>query len=171
MKTGIIVARFQVPFLHHGHIHLIHSVVKKSDQVVIILGSPSQPDIRNILPFDIRREMIAHWWRNGGLFTDKTGKYTYLFFNEILDHHEDARWSMTLDKIVDRYENPTLYGSRDSFAKFYTGKHKYVNIKELKNVSGTQVRENMNAANNIDYRIGLIEGYTLHAEQHSSGNW
>jgi bifunctional NMN adenylyltransferase/nudix hydrolase len=50
---GAIIARFQVPTLHEGHIHLIREVVSTSDMVIILLGSKvHQPDIRN--PFHMK---------------------------------------------------------------------------------------------------------------------
>ena len=36
-KIGIIVARFQVPILHSGHLHLIREAIKQSDLLVIFL--------------------------------------------------------------------------------------------------------------------------------------
>ena len=37
-KIGVIVGRFQTPFLTDGHIDLIKTVLKENDKVIIVLG-------------------------------------------------------------------------------------------------------------------------------------
>lgn len=157
MKTGVIVARFQVPILHKGHLHLLDEVYSRSDQVVFVLGSPSIPNERNPLPFSLRQRMLKEEWIISG-YDDIP-----ISFEEILDHHEDALWSEHLDAILDKYENATLYGSRDCFHKFYTGKYPFESIPEVPNVSGTDVRNNWETENAqwIDwenYRAGYMAG-------------
>ena len=156
MKTGVIIARFQVSSLHKGHIHLIEEVIKKCDKLVIVLGSPSIPNDRNILPM----------WVRGGMIQDFMNEYYPGFdfmIHEIRDHHENSNWSKSLDNILSLYKEITLYGSRDSFISFYDGEHKhtYVSIPELVGVSGTNDRENMNYTNNEDFRKGIFLGYKL----------
>lgn len=148
MRTGAIVARFQVPALHKGHIHLIDTVLEKCDKLIVILGTKSIPDERNILSFRIRSEMLFEL-------------YPYLTIHEIRDHREDDEWSAHLDLLLDQYENVTLYGSRDSFIKFYVGRYSYQSIPELANLSGTQERESMIIDNNVDFRKGVIHGFNL----------
>ncbi len=36
--TGVIIARFQTPFLHEGHKALIQSVKENHKKIVIVLG-------------------------------------------------------------------------------------------------------------------------------------
>lgn len=157
MKIGVIVARMQVPFLHAGHIHLVNEVWKRSDRILIILGTPTKPDDRNILPFELRKEMIIE-------------SYPFAYIEEIKDHREDKDWSGHLDKIMDYYikngegedkDEIMLYGSRDCFHRFYKGKYSFTEIEELRHFSGTKMRENMKIVNNAYYRMGLINGFNL----------
>lgn len=161
MKTGAIVARFQVGELHAGHHHLIQSVYKKSDQVVICLGEPAFRDEKNILPFEIRRGMILETYPGAKIY-------------KIRDHRESNElWSGNLDMILNEFENVTLYGSRDSFNSFYTGKYPYEEIPELVGFNGTLERNKMLAAipnNTPDYRKGLIKGYHLKEEYNREFN-
>lgn len=154
MKTGVIVARFQVPYLHEGHLHLIDEVRSKSDKVVFCLGEPLVPDIRNPLPYAYRVLMICD------MFGENDGSLaSWLSFHKIVDHHDDSEWSNHLDAILDNYENVTLYGSRDSFKEFYTGKYPVEIIPEIPSMSGTQIREMVykNSDSNR-WRSGYIAG-------------
>lgn len=148
MTTGAIVARFQVPYLHTGHIHLLNEVWSRSDKLLIILGSKTTPDERNILPFEVRIEMIRD-------------SYPFAHFEQIKDHREDDHWTEHLDQILYMYPNTTLYGSRDCFIKHYKGKFPFIEIPEVRGFSGTTVRSEMKVVNNAYYRMGLINGFNL----------
>lgn len=128
MRTGAIVARFQVASLHEGHLHLIDRVKEQCDQLVILLGEPERPNKRNPLSFEIRKAMIME-------------TYPDVIFHQIRDHHEDAIWNENLDNILSKYENVSLFGSRDSFFSFYTGRFPRIEISELVGFSGTTERE------------------------------
>lgn len=157
-KLGVVVARFQVPYLHAGHIHLLNQVWERSDRLLIILGSPSVPNERNILPYNLRVQMVKDF-------------YPFAEFAEILDHHEDKNWSETLDDVLNQwqtnikplqeYYSIILYGSRDCFNKFYNGKYPFVEIPELRHFSGTDMRDRLQPVNNANYRLGMIHGFNL----------
>lgn len=154
-QVGVVVARFQVPYLHAGHIHLLNQVWERSDRLLIVLGSPSIPNERNILPYDLRVEMVKDF-------------YPFAHFAEILDHHEDKDWSGSLDKLIQVYlgivdvgSKATLYGSRDCFSKFYTGNYPFVELPELRHFSGTDMRDKLQPVNNANYRLGMIHGFNL----------
>lgn len=146
MKTGVIVARFQVPELHVGHIHLIEEVKHRADKTIIVLGCTEKPDYKNPLSFEIRREMIRD------LFPDAT-------ILKIYDQANDANWSRVLDIILTPYKEVMLYGSRDSFKKCYTGSLPYTSIEELPGYSGTKVREEIKYLNNREFRQGIIHAF------------
>lgn len=154
MRIGVVVARFQVPYLHIGQTHLINEVWKSNDVLLILLGSTSVPDERNILPYYIRKEMIME-------------SYPFANVDEIRDHREDANWSENLDRSIKQYEEyykdpvTTLYGSRDCFIKHYNGSFPFVEVKEVRGLSGTRLRVNMRIINNSYYRLGLINGFNL----------
>jgi len=56
---GVIIARFQSPYLHEGHKTLIESVKKSHNKTVIVLGvSPVLGSRKNPLDFHTREKMI-----------------------------------------------------------------------------------------------------------------
>lgn len=57
ISTGVIIGRFQVPFLHQVHKELIETVVNNHNKTIIILGvSPIPCTIRNPLDFEGRKK-------------------------------------------------------------------------------------------------------------------
>lgn len=129
-STGIVCGRFQTPYLHEGHIHLIDSVIKQSNKTIIVLGCCNKKDDRNPYTFNERVKMIKD-------------KYPNVYFNIIMDESSNESWSDKLDSMLALYDNPILYGSRDSFKKDYTGKYSYVHIDEIPGISATKIREQL----------------------------
>jgi len=127
--TGIIIGRFQTPYLHAGHLHLIAQALVECEQVVILLGCTMQNDDRN--PYDIgyRRNMI------GRIFPQ-------VQVNTIWDVNDDDVWSEMIDKEATAYSRPVLYYSRDSFVKQYTGRLIKKYVKEIEGLSATKIRNN-----------------------------
>src|SRR4051812_25187204 len=101
--TEVIIGRFQVPYLHPGHLHLIASSLRECDQTVILLGSKMQIDERNSYGVMYRAQMIKKIFPHIDIWTlwDKDGN--------------DQEWSDDIDDYVKIYKNPILYYSRDSF--------------------------------------------------------
>lgn len=115
MKTGVIVGRFQIPFLHKGHKKLIDYVAERSDKVIIVIGDAPVPlTDRNPLPWHFRASFISEYMRE--IHKD------YDIF-PLKDNPSDKEWSANLDTILAEYESITLYGSRDSFIPAYSGKY------------------------------------------------
>lgn len=141
MKLGVIIGRFQVPYLHEGHRHLIDSAIANSDQVLIILGCTMETDERNPYSFLQREEMILK-------------SYPNVIVDFIFDNPSNLDWSNRLDFVIRRQmeqgDEVTLFGSRDSFITSYlTGIHRYQEVKEIPGVSGTMIRENLKKKNEI----------------------
>lgn len=155
-EVGIIVARMQVPKLHTGHIYLIEEVLRRSDEVYIFLGCSKEPNEKNPLPFIIRKEMILDEFSYHQDFTN-------FQIHPLYDKESDYEWSQNLDNYLDVIRsqncNITLYGSRDSFIKCYTGRYPYVHIDSPIDISGTYIRDNMDINNNEDFRKGIIYSY------------
>ena len=149
--VGVIVGRFQVPYLHEGHIDLIQGVCNEHSKVVIALGlSPCLGTRNNPMDFEIRKKMILQ------RFPDVICLY-------ITDIPDDKAWSKNLDKLIlDICPNQTvtLYGGRDSFIQHYTGKFSTEERLLERFVSGTEIRRE--AANSCkdsaDFRAGVIWG-------------
>src|ERR1700754_3160260 len=110
---GVIIARFQTPYLHEGHKALINSVKTTHNKIVIVLGvSPVLGSRRNPLDFHTRERMIKK-------------EYGDLVVLPLPNHPIDTQWSQNLDKLLsDTFPGAKfrLYGSRDSFIPFYSGK-------------------------------------------------
>jgi bifunctional NMN adenylyltransferase/nudix hydrolase len=133
MKTGVIVGRFQIPYLHEGHKKLIDTAIAENDLVFILIGHKvgDQLDERNPYTFGERHKMIAE-------------TYPKVLIGNLEDcPNDDEAWSRKLDRILDDVLNPTLYGSRDSFYKHYKGIVKYREIEEVPDVSATKIREQL----------------------------
>lgn len=135
-KLGIIIGRFQVPELHEGHKHLIESVIRENDDVLILVGT-SRTDgnnERNPFSYAERRDIIH-----------KSYNFRTLSVKILLDRETNWEWSQSIDKLQKRYPDCkiTLYGSRDSFRKDYLGILPYKHVEEIPDVSGTKVREEM----------------------------
>jgi len=148
--VGVIVGRFQVNELHEAHIDLINSVTQKHDRVLIFLGnSIIRNTTSNPLDYRARRSMIAD-------------KFPSVEIHYINDHPSDPVWSKNLDKLISEQLLPlqtvTLYGSRDSFLKSYSGKYNVCELEATTFISGTEVRRRVsnNYPPTSDYRAGMI---------------
>jgi bifunctional NMN adenylyltransferase/nudix hydrolase len=148
--VGVIVGRFQVNELHEAHIDLINSVTQKHDRVLIFLGnSIIRNTTSNPLDYRARRAMIAD-------------KFPNVEIHYINDHPSDPVWSKNLDKLINEQLLPlqtvTLYGSRDSFLKSYSGKYNVCELEATTFISGTEVRRRVsnNYPPTSDYRAGMI---------------
>lgn len=57
----------------------------------------------------------------------------------------DKEWSKVVDNEARHFNNPTLFYSRDSFVKSYTGDLPLAEIPELPGFSGTELRKKLNS--------------------------
>ena len=148
--VAVIVGRFQVNELHEAHIDLITSVLNKHDRVLVFLGNSTiRNTLNNPLDYRARRTMIAD-------------KFPTVEIHYINDNPSDTAWTKNLDKLIGEQLLPmqtvTLYGSRDSFLKCYTGKYTTCELEATTFISGTEVRRRVcnNYPPTADYRAGMI---------------
>jgi bifunctional NMN adenylyltransferase/nudix hydrolase len=150
---GVLVGRFQVHELHDGHLEIFRIVRGRHQRVIVFLGcnkvGPTQHDP---LDFETRKKMIQA----------KFPEFTVL---PLRDCKTDEQWSDSLDERISEAvgEVPhevVLYGSRDSFAPFYHGKHK---VKELEievpaSLTSTDIRAKLtnNVMESPFFRAGVI---------------
>lgn len=110
MKLGIIVGRFQVPYLHTGHVALLQYVKQHSDRVMVFLGVSQARNTReNPLDFVTRSLMLRKFDAN-------------IMTLAIEDCSSDAVWCTRLNEQIARStsgEHITLYGSAGSFIDTY----------------------------------------------------
>jgi bifunctional NMN adenylyltransferase/nudix hydrolase len=148
-KINVVIGRFQVPAPHVGHKHLINTAKANGDEYAIVLGhGEGQISISDPLPLAIRQEMMRE-------------EYPDAVILSVSDHPSDEDWSRILDQtLAEKFPeaNITLYGSRDSFSKYYSGKLNIVIVPEISAISGTEIRKaNLVPKDAESFRMGMIE--------------
>ncbi|HLP52719.1 MAG TPA: NUDIX domain-containing protein [Chitinophagales bacterium] len=146
---GIIVGRFQVNELHPGHCELINDVASRHKRVLVFLGvAPALVTRSNPLDFITRKEMLLQTFPNITVLS-------------LPDTPSDMDWSRELDSRI-REACPVgsvvLYGSRDSFIRYYSGHFETVELPAYQNTSGSEVRLNISREIKAspDFRAGVI---------------
>ena len=149
-NTGVIVGRFQVDELTEGHINLFDDVRAAHPNVIVFLGlSPCKCTVNNPLDFEARKLMIK----------EKYPEFKVLYINDI---GSDIVWSDALDGMIKNQTKETdtvcLYGSRDSFLQYYSGKYPGRELTQEVFVSGTARRKELatNVNKSKDFRHGVI---------------
>lgn len=152
-SIGVIIARFQSPYLHEGHLSLIDSVSQKHNKTVIFLGvSPVRGSRRNPLDFPTREKMIKQAYPN-------------LYVLPLADHPLDTKWSQNLDSMLANTfpgSKFILYGSRDSFINYYSGHAQVVELPEKGQHNSTLIREQLSdkVLGTEEFRAGIIYAYS-----------
>ena len=146
---GVLVGRFQVPYLHDGHIKVIDEIFKNHKKVLIFIGvSQVKNTRRNPLDFTARVRMILKQYP----------KATVL---QIPDQPSDKEWSKELNTRIREVcptESVILYGSRDGFIPKYSGEFKTVELAATKSISGSEVRSMVSkeVIDSVEFRKGVI---------------
>ena len=149
-EVGIIVARFQTPFLHDGHKEILETVRSNHPRVVIFLGNSFiKYTVNNPFDFAIRKAMIEESYKDVEiLYIDDVGD------NEL--------WSKNLDrqiqKLLGANLHAVLYGSRDSFINGYKGKYPTIELIPSKFISASEIRREagIRAKHTLDFRLGMV---------------
>ncbi|BAV08674.1 bifunctional NMN adenylyltransferase/nudix hydrolase [Filimonas lacunae] len=146
--SGVIIARFQTPYLHEGHHHLIQSVQALHHRTIIILGTSAvKCSKRNPFDFYTRERMLK-------------AAYPAIPVLPLSDCASDKVWSAKLDDILETTfpgESFVLYGSRDCFSDFYSGKWKTDILPPVGSFNATEVREHHSdeVLDSKDFRMGI----------------
>lgn len=150
MKTGVIIGRFQTHVIHQGHRYLLEYANNRTQQLIILLGEPQQPDPQRYpLNFQARKEMLHDEYPNAEIYP-------------IYDCDTDEAWSKQLDRIVKEHAigRVTLYGSRDSFIPYYKGQYRCEEITSpIHELSATAIRKQLQerpALSNPWFRAGML---------------
>ncbi len=147
--TGVIIARFQTPSLHEGHLQLIKEVKTKHNRLIIVLGvSPIKGGRKNPLDYYTRERMIKK------LFPE-------VIVLPLSDQPSDKGWSRKLDEMLgNNFNNETfiLYGSRDSFIPFYSGRFPTADLPPVQDFNATAQREAISdkVFDTEEFRAGII---------------
>lgn len=146
VKTGMCVGRFQIPELHSGHRLLLSEMMKPNNVWVVVLGCTEAKTLGNALSYDVRVQMFKETFLGSNII-----------FERLDDHPDDKVWSQRLDAIISKYENVTLYGSRDSFSSAYSGSCPYIHVEpHSSNPSGTAIRNSIDVQEGPSFRAGII---------------
>jgi bifunctional NMN adenylyltransferase/nudix hydrolase len=152
MKTGVIIARFQTPYLHEGHRQLIAQVKQNHAKLIILLGvSPIKGSRKNPYDYYTREKMIKK-------------DYPEIVVLPISDNPSDKIWSDNLDNLLNSVfsaEHFCLYGSRDSFIPYYSGKFETVELPEHGDYNATELRKQYadKVFDSNDFRAGILYAY------------
>ncbi len=152
MTTGVIIARFQSPYLHEGHKNLIERVQEKHATLVIVLGiSPVSGSRRNPYDYFTRERMIKK-------------EYPNLVVLPLCDHPSDEVWSSQLDQLLHntfQHGSFVLYGSRDSFVNYYHGKIDTVELPDISPANATELRQQLSerVSESLEFRAGIVYAY------------
>lgn len=152
-STGVIVARFQTPFLHSGQKALLEYVNGRHPHMIIILGiALVQLTENDPYDFSTRAHMVRELYPNATIIFQK-------------DRKKDSTWSKDIDNQLRTLLNgkkALLYGSRDSFIPYYKPYGGFPTQGLDTNVpgkSGTSVRKEMSQKLLLtkDARIGYLK--------------
>lgn len=146
--TGVIIARFQSPYLHKGHNSLIKFVQNKHQKLVVVLGvNPVGATKNNPYDFYTRERMLR-------------SEYPNITVIPMQDNASDKVWSLKLDELLQTSfpgEDFLLYGSRNCFIEFYSGKFSCKEIPAIKKINATEIRYQLSdqVQNSESFRKGV----------------
>ncbi len=150
---GVVIGRFQTPYLHDGYHHLIGAAKAKCSRVLIAVGV-SRGALSHIHPLDFvtRERMIKSAYADATVVA-------------VEDRASDKVWSDFLDNLIGELfpdYSVTLFGSRDSFLPHYRGGHPWELIPEVPGVNATELRVKVGgeSLDSAEFRAGIIYATT-----------
>jgi len=157
MTIGVVVGRFQGVRLHEGHIQVINTAFRETNQLVIFVGVASKLGTKsNPLDFPTRVQMIKSQLNRDAIILP------------LFDHPDDKAWSALLDTTLRSmfpHDKCVLYHGRDSFAPKYSGKLALVEVTATGNIrSNTEHRADVanTPRDTEDFRAGIIYASQKH---------
>jgi bifunctional NMN adenylyltransferase/nudix hydrolase len=148
-EVGCLIMRLQVHELHDAHKALIDLVLNNHKKVILFLGvAVIQNTKRNPLDFATRAAMVRELYPN-------------IVILPLNDRRNDEEWSRILDdsiKLPYGDKKALLYGGRDSFIPYYSGKHQTTELTTDRFLSGTEIRKEVSREirTSSDFRAGVI---------------
>ena len=149
-EVGVVIARFQSPYLHEGHIDILTQVLNNHPRVIVFLGvARLKFTKKNPYDFAIRRAMVEE-------------RFPYVEVYPIDDVGDDGEWSSNLDNGIKKAIGPqlkvVLYGSRDSFIKHYSGEFDTLELIPKVYISASDIRKQtgIKPKYNQSFREGMV---------------
>jgi bifunctional NMN adenylyltransferase/nudix hydrolase len=150
-KVGVVIARFQVPSLHAGHVAVIDKAKAESERVVVLLGC-SELDGRtaeNPMFFMQRAEMLK---------IDARVSVEHIL--PLANSQSNREWTKLVDSIIYSLfpsADATIYIGRNSVVKScYTGRANICVVDEISNTSGTKIRSAIKSQNGPGFVLGQV---------------
>lgn len=158
-KLGVVIGRFQTPYLTKAHKNLITVAGESVDKLVIFVGcSPFVYTKRNPLDFHTRAQLIHR-----GILECPSLKKLFGLYNilPIMDCESDSKWSKRVDDLIASLQHKgevILFGGEDSFKNVYTGVHKVQVVHCDSTERATDIRRKIANAPvpSQDFRSGVI---------------
>lgn len=150
---GVIIARFQTPYLKDSHKALLHLVKKKHSKVLLVLGvSPVKGCRKNPLDFYSRKNLINQ-------------DYPDVDVLPLPDHPLDRDWSQNLDLLLTNFSASAefkLYGSGTNFISHYSGRFEVVELPKSSTHDDTLSREQISdhVLNSEGFRVGMVYAFS-----------
>jgi bifunctional NMN adenylyltransferase/nudix hydrolase len=135
--------------MHEGHLQLIKEVKSKHNRLIIVLGvAPVKGGRKNPLDYYTRERMIKQ------LFPE-------IIVLPLSDQASDKVWSRKLDELLsNNFNNESfiLYGSRDSFIPYYSGRFPTADLPPVQDFNATAQREAISdkVFDTTEFRAGVI---------------
>lgn len=148
-EIGCIIGRFQVHKLHSAHIAIIDKVSKHHKKLIIFLGVPVVGNTTyNPLDYASRKEMLQEKYPKAVILPQKDQRS-----NELWSENLDSQIAIPFGDV-----SALLYGSRDSFIPYYTGKYTTTELTTDVFFSGREVRKQVSREilASEDFRAGVI---------------
>jgi bifunctional NMN adenylyltransferase/nudix hydrolase len=159
-NVGVVIGRFQTPFIHEGHELILKEALLSYSKQIILIGVAPFRSKANPLPFSARESMLKQWfYKDTGLVGID---HSHVQILPLFDMPTDEQWSEQIDTIlrcIAPFDKPTLLHSREGFGESYKGKHKVVKIDStIPYVSASVLREQAAKApiRSYENRMGYI---------------
>lgn len=149
-EIGVIIGRFQTNKLHDGHLELINEVLKYHKKVIVLVGSARIENTKkNPLDFASREKML------------KKEFGSKIIVSAVRDERSNEIWSRKVDTAISMPfgdKKTVIYGSRDSFIPYYSGKHATVELEPSLEYNATNIRASIarETLDSDDFRAGII---------------
>ena len=141
---GVVVGRFQTPYLHEGHRELIEYARNRCDNLLVLIGvSDAVGTDREPMDFETRK----------GLFL------TNDIVLPLKDMPSDIDWSNQIDSIIESlgFEKAIIFGGRDnSISGYYSGKYETNIMVGKTDKNATDLRKSVKVKHSQDFREGII---------------
>lgn len=135
-ELWVVVARLQWPVIHPWQKHMIDTVLNTSSHLLVCLWV-NPLDARtphNPLPYESRKIMVEE------LYPPTVASVEPLRDMPGNDEQRSRQLDQIIRKYADTYNQVRLYGSRDSFIRYYSGEYECVELPAYGEHNGTTIR-------------------------------